>query len=66
MGWVYLRRCAYRHSALVLCCEGFLSPVFLTQRDEAQRIEVQSVISVSRFSIFNLYSPFRSPWEQLH
>ena len=26
---------------LVPCCEGFLSPFSLTQRDEAQRIKVQ-------------------------
>jgi len=33
----------YVRFSLVLCCEGFLSPVFLTQRGEAQRIEAQRI-----------------------
>ena len=37
----HVRRCAYKHFSLVLCCEGCLYPASLTQRDEAQRIEVQ-------------------------
>ena len=37
---------AYIHLLLVLCSEVFLSPVSLTQRHEAQRIEVQYIVPV--------------------
>ena len=47
VGWVYVRRYAYKHLSLVLCCEGFLGPASLTQRDESQRTEVQYRVSVS-------------------
>ena len=36
-----MRRCAYGNFFLVHKCEGFLNPASLTQRDGAQRIEVQ-------------------------
>ena len=49
MGWVYVRRFAYKHFYLVLCCEDFLNPASLTQRDEEQRIEVQYRVSVKKY-----------------
>ena len=56
MGWVYVRRCAIKHLSLVLSCGVFLNPAFLTQRDEAQRIEVQSRVLVSGRSVTHLHS----------
>ena len=35
-----MRTCAYRHSSLALCCEVFLSPVFLARRGARSEIEV--------------------------
>ena len=48
---MYVRRCAHGHLSLFLYCGGFLNPVSLTQRDEAQRIEVQYTVSVSGFFV---------------
>jgi len=56
-----VRRCAYKHFSLILCCEGFINPVSLMQRDEAQRIEVQYRVSISGRSVSHLQSPFSSP-----
>ena len=65
VGLVHVRRCTYKHFSLVLCCEGFLRPASLTQRDESQRIEVQCRVSVSGRSIAHLHSPFSSPCRTL-
>ena len=40
LGRMYVDRCAFKNLLLVLCREGFPDPASLTQRDEAQRIEV--------------------------
>ena len=62
MGLVHVHRCAYKHFSFVLCCEGFLKPASFTQRDEAQRIDVQCGVSVSGRSFTHLHSPFSSPF----
>jgi len=60
-----VRRCAYKHFSLVLCCEGFLNPASLTQRDEAQRIEVQYRVSVSALSLSpTALSVYGTTWGQ--
>jgi hypothetical protein len=46
--------------SLVLYFEGFLNPVSLTQRNEAQRIEVQCRVPVSGQSASHLHSPLSS------
>ena len=57
-----MRRCSYKNFSLFLCCEGFLNPVSLTQRDESQRFEVQYRVSVSAgtrpliLTIFSVHS----------
>ena len=64
-GWVHVRRCAYKHSPLVLCCEGFLHLVSLKLRDKAQRNEVQCRVSVSGRSVSVFQSPFSLPCRTL-
>ena len=65
VGWVYVRRCAYKHFSHAPCCEGPLRPVSLTQRGESQRTEVQYRVSVSGRSVTHLHSPFSSPCRTL-
>ena len=45
-----MRKCAHKHFSLVPCCEGFLDPASLTQRNELRCTEVQFRDSVSGHS----------------
>jgi len=47
-------------SVRAFCCEGFQNPVPLTQRDEAQLVEVKYRVSVSGRSVTQLHSTYSS------
>ena len=63
MGWVYVRRCAYKYFSFVLCCEELLGHVSLRQHGEVQRIEVQRRVPDKReiFLSSSLSIPFTVP-----
>ena len=65
VSWVYVRMCAYRNFSLVFFCGIFVNRASITHRGEAQRIEVQYMISVSGCSITHLHSTFSSPCRAL-
>ena len=65
VGGVYVRRRVFSQFPLALCCEGLIKSAPLTQRDRAQRTEVQYRVAVSGRPVSHLQyilsSPCRTP-----